>query len=1228
MLTSCAKTVTKLVILFGLSFQAAVLGAAELPTLEEAAPAKAFGTSRSLYDEVDQVDPYNGNLHIKHLDLTWPGAGGLGIEIYRTYDLREVSASLNGPHNETHAWTAMGVGWRINAAPTISFFNKFNSRNNAGTYVTFYQETPMDRLCKKAAAVNWSDSMNLRMPDGRSNMLYLLGNGAAITKDNWKLTCENWIVQLFSPDGKRYDFGNFRSRNRVGSFRFHDEKPLSGLINWVPPSPTETYISAERVTDANGNWLSYSYSDIGWSKASWRTPTERDGPNLSMPDTTGTQLEGSTSLLSKIEASDGRTVSFNYDKVTGRLQQISDNTGRTIKYSYAARTLTNGGFLAAVTRPDGSQWKYIYQEGKYFLKPPGQSVAPINSTNAADRKLVKLTYPSGGNIEYSYIAINAATRLKNIYKSGSNSAPSFLREERVSRRKLSSGEAWEYSYTRGGAGQLDQTKIVGPDGTKNYKYSGLGYAIRTLVQYPLSSYENTLWKAGSLFEEQQGTNSIVTYSWAPRLVANGVINAFELGTVIDKNVWAAELQSASIIRDGVTYATNYSNHDAYGQPQTIEEKGPGTSRTTTRTYYNDPSKWIIGKVKNETSPAGSMSRTFDAKGNVLSETRDGVTTSFTYDPLGNLTSKTLPGNRIHTYSNYKRGIPQIEVQPEGISITRVVDNAGNITSETNGEGKTTRYTYDGLGRVTSKTPPLGNVETATYTPTSKTTKRGNLVETTQYDPFGRVASITLGGITTRYEHDALGRRTFVSAPGATTGTRYQYDALGRVTRMTNADTSYQTIAYGPATRTVSDERRKATIETYRGYGNPDRLQLMTITAPEPSANITLTRDAADRITSVKQGAFTRTYAYNANGYLISVTNPETGKTVYGRDVAGNMITKQVGASGVTRYAYDGLNRLKSVTHPGTTPTINNTYDKTGKLLTSTSTGGNRAMAYDAAGNLIQQSLTLDGKTFTAKYAYNANDQLASITYPQSGRLVNYTPDVLGRPTTVSGYVSKVTYWPSGMINQITYANGTTTSYTQTPRLWPATFTTAKTGGATYLNSAYTYDGTGNLATIRDTVDSSFNRTLGYDGINRLTSAAGFWGAGSISYDGVGNLVKQTYGTTGLNYVYDAQNRLASVSGQRAGSFSYDAYGNIASSAGTTYTYDGVPNLVCINCAIAANKVSYQYDAINQRSSVTKAGRKVYEMHDADGKQLIELDGTTLTEYIYLGDKRIADRVSP
>jgi YD repeat-containing protein len=938
-------------------------------------------------------------------------------------------------------------------------------------------------------------------------------------------------------------------------------------------------------------------------------------------------------VLSKISSSDGRQLALSYNPTTSRLEKVTDNVGNSWLYSYLAADTNNSHTLSRVTLPSGETWQYQYQPGKaLYGYDSGMQYSPMSTETFASRKIIKITFPAGGSVSYGYGAMLIDKGLiagpsSNWHRYNMNVA----REQIVS-RTLSTGEKWKYTYTRGEARQLDTSQTVGPEGTTTYKFMGAGYSIKNSIPGglpPPAPFENNAWKVGKLLELTQPDGSKESYTWKPREIDSAWFVLVDGGLVSDEKVWAADLEKKVVVRDGATYTTTYAGYDAYGNPGSRTETGPnGGNRTTTFTYFNDPTKWIIGRPQNETSSGRVVTRTYNPNGSVLTQTLNGVSSSYTYDTQGNLASKTLPGNRVHTYSNYKRGIPQTEIQPEGITITRVVDNAGNITSETNGESKTTRYTYDGLGRVTSKTPPLGNVETATYTSTSKTTKRGNLVETTQYDPFGRVASVTLGGITTRYEHDGLDRRTFVSDPGATTGTRYQYDALGRVTRVTNADTSYQAIAYGAATRTITDERRKATIETYRGYGTPDQLQLMAITVPEPGANVTLTRDAADRITSVKQGPFTRTYTYNGNGYLSSVTNPETGKTVYGRDVAGNMTTKQVGASGVTRYTYDGQNRLKSVTYPGTTPAVTNTYDKTGKLLTSVSTGGNRVMTYDAAGNLIQQSLTLDGKTFTAKYAYNTNDQLASITYPQSARVVNYTPDVLGRPTMVSGYVSKVTYWPSGMINQITYANGTTTSYTQTPRLWPATFTIAKTGGATYLNSAYTYDGTGNLATIRDTVDSSFNRTLGYDGINRLTSAAGFWGAGSISYDGVGNLLKQTYGTTSLNYAYDAQNRLASVSGQRAGSFTYDAYGNIVRSAGITYTYNDVPNLVCINCAVAASKVEYQYDAINQRSSVTKAGRKVYEMHDTDGKQLIELDGNTLTEYIYLGDKRIADRVSP
>ncbi len=319
-----------------------------------------------------------------------------------------------------------------------------------------------------------------------------------------------------------------------------------------------------------------------------------------------------------------------------------------------------------------------------------------------------------------------------------------------------------------------------------------------------------------------------------------------------------------------------------------------------------------------------------------------------------------------------------------------------------------------------------------------------------------------------------------------------------------------------------------------------------------------------------------------------------------------------------------------MTYPGSTPSVSQTYSKTHKLRTVTSSAASRSYGYDANDNLISESVTVDGIAFTTGYAYNGIDQLSSITYPRSGKVVNYAPDVLGRPTQVSGYVSSVSYWPSGQVRQINYANGTVTNYNQNSRLWPSSFSTQK-GGAYYVNSNYSYDGTGNLTSVSDTADSSYNRSLGYDNIDRLTSSSGPWGSGTIAYNGVGNITSQVLGGSNLYYGYDGMNRLNSVSGSRATTYGYDAYGNVAYGSGNTYTYDGVPNLRCVNCSSAANKIEYSYDGTNQRVSVTKAGIKTYEVYGSHGNQLIEYtpsQSNKLVEYIYLGGKRIAQRVTP
>jgi YD repeat-containing protein len=473
--------------------------------------------------------------------------------------------------------------------------------------------------------------------------------------------------------------------------------------------------------------------------------------------------------------------------------------------------------------------------------------------------------------------------------------------------------------------------------------------------------------------------------------------------------------------------------------------------------------------------------------------------------------------------------------------------------------------------------------------------------------------------------------TFESHPASSSGTSYLYDTLNRITRINNADSTYRLHSYGAGTQSITDERGKVTTYAFRSYGDPSQRFVMSVTAPDSSANISLTRNTKDLVTSATQGGFTRTYGYNSNYYLTSVINPETALTTYERDAAGNMTLRRVGPFPTTTYTYDGRNRLATVTYPYSTPAVTNAYTRTDKLLRTTSSAATRQYLYDANENIIGQTLTIDGLIFNMGYTYNSKDQLNLIVYSRSGKSVAYTPDVLGRPTQVQGYASSVTYWPSGQFKEITYLNGTVTSYGQNTRLWPSLFRTKK-GTTSYIDTSYLYDGVGNLTQITDSVDNAnYGRVLSYDNINRLTGVNGPWGTGTIAYNGIGNITGQSFGTYNLSYTYDTSNRLSKISGSKTATYNYDLYGSMLPSTGNTYAYDGVPNLRCINCSDPLNKIEYTYDGTNQRIAVTRGSIKTYEVYDPRGNLLVEFtpsQGNKLVEYIYLGGKRIAQRVTP
>lgn len=1191
-------------------------------------PIETFG-----YKGVEAVDPRSGSLTIRHVDIHIPGPNGLDMEISRTYNTSTLSAGLEQTYRQSYNWVALGPGWSLRAAPRIVHGNLFKNYTQRPPFKQSYDKSPVGGgLCAGVPVSTLSPAgIFLQLPDGSQEQVFSSGGNKGITKNNWRVSCIEGLLSANSPEGIVYDFGSWEV-NRQGGLESTSDVYVDDGYDVPVEEPVKlsvTYIDAKRATDPYGNWIAYEYLSILGNVAPLNIPGVMYGPKFYRA--ADTQFERAN-VLSKMTSSDGRILTLSYTADTSRLQEITDGAGRTWRYSYLIPDSENSRVLSRVTLPTGDSWQYKYQPGAFLYGYDANTpIDPLTPQNVASRKIIEIIYPTGGSVSYTYGATVITNNLLAGPTGNRTGYPMRIWREHIATRSLSTGGTWSYSYSRGETGAFDVSTVSGPEGVTTYKFMGSGYAIKNDIDgsLPPLPYENNAWKVGLLLELTRPGGRHESFVWKPREIDSGWFVLIDGGLVTDEKVWAADLQQRTVLQDAATYITRYDDHDAYGNPGTKTETGPnGGSRVTSLTYFNDPTKWIIGRLQNEVFPDHSVTRTFDSNGKVLSLNQNGVTTQYAYDGQGNLISETRPGDRIYTYSNYKLGVSQAEVRPEAVTITRSVDNAGNVTSETDGEGQTTQYTFDGLNRVTNMLPASGNTHTIAYTSTSKTKTRGALVEVTQYDPFGRVSSVTTGGITTSYIYDAHGRVTFTSNPGEATGTHYLYDPLGRLIRITHTDSSFQTTNYGAGSRSVTGETGKVTTFTYRSYGEPDVGYLMTVIAPDSAVNITLERNARDQITSVMQGGLTSVNAYNAHGYLVSFTRPETGLTTYGRDVAGNMTSRQVGASAITHLTYDGLNRLTSVTYPGNTPSVSHTYNKINKLLSSHSEGGNRNFVYDAVGNRVEDSLSVDGKVFSVKYNYNANDQLASIIYPQSGRLVEYNPDVLGRPTSVLGYINKVEYWPSGLVKKINYANGATTRYEQSTRLWPSTFSVEKADGAeVFRDSTYTYDGIGNLLTIYDTVDANFNRTLGYDETNRLTSVDGPWGAGNIVYDGVGNLTRQTFGQQSLAYAYDANNRLTSTSGSRAGTYSYDVYGNVSSNGKSSYDYNNVPNLICINCSDEAAKVEYSYDGLNHRSATIKAGNKSYEMYDYGGKLLIEQSGEKLTEYFYLGAQRIAQQVS-
>lgn len=1143
-------------------------------------------SNRKTHGVNEQIDPYTGGMILVYRDVHIPGNGGLDITVDRVYSTNAIGFGTNGVRDDpsqydwAYKWSGLGLGWSINVAPVIIVVPQY------GDFTAAH-----DKLC--GGGGGWGTApigptYLLEHTDGTTEDFIPTAAGIARTKNEWRLTCEGPedTYVLRSPSGVTYEYGRKHSK---AAYRVPSS---NNLEKWA------VVHHARVVTDRNGNSLSIAYQRLG------------DGDKVGVLDFWAADLPV------KITASDGRTLQFNYSEPSSahppRLLSISDSrkTYQTYVYANVDRLFDN---LVASRRPDGTQWKYEYwpvADFGVFPKPPSGT------------RLKTVTFPTGGTRSYKYSTSNYAI----CEMPPRPPKASWHHYAQVSQVSSSDGGVWNYTYSRG-VGTHDVTTVSGPAGTTTYKHLGAGY----FSTVPLETRTECVikanpWKAGLLVSKSVGTRLLEEYGWSYRVistVSSQSVKARALLNAADGQV--PILTSLKKTVDGAVHTTTYSNHNSYGRPRTIVETGPnGGSRTTNILYYIHATRNIIEVDDETTVGVGAVTREWSGVGNLLSVTKDGVTTSYTYTDDGDIASIKNARNITTHFSEYKRGIAQREQRPEAVPITRTVDDDGNVLSVMDGNRHTTYFEYDDMGRITLIDYPRGNSTQIAYTAHSETLTRGPYQEVKAIDNFARVVRKTVAGVTTSYEYDPLHRKTFQSDPGSANGTTYAYDSLDRITKITNADTTFRTHVYEAGKITVTDERKNATASFYRSYGDPSERYLMRVVpAAAPAATAELARNGRNLITSVTQAGIKRSYGYDSRFYMTSATHPETGVTIYGRDAVGNMISRKVGAATQTDFTYDDLDRLEEVTYPDGTSDIR-TYTATSKLKTATNASATRSFSYDENDNLRAETLVTGGSTLTALYGYDGNDRFDSITYPVSGQVVTFEVDVLGRPISALPYVTDVAYWPSGQVKQISYGNGTVSSYGQNDRLLVSSYATAK-GATRFSDSSYLYDPVGNLTSITDSVDPSYNRVFDYDPLDRLTVANGPWGTGSIGYGATGNISKQIFGAASITYGYDTKQRLSSISGSRSSNFTYDVYGNVTSAHSRDFSYNHASRLHCVNCN-TDYRIDYHYDGRGTRVGYTKAGARTVEFQGIDDNLLVEYSPTKnneLIEYVHIGGKRVA-----
>jgi uncharacterized delta-60 repeat protein/RHS repeat-associated protein len=858
-------------------------------------------------------------------------------------------------------------------------------------------------------------------------------------------------------------------------------------------------------------------------------------------------------------ASDDYTAEYLYDALnrkTTEKQPDPDGSGGSQTRPTTVYAYDNNGNLASVTDPDNNATRYVYDLknrqtkitdalGAYAGDPAHTTTATFDAVgnailvtdalgritttehDALNRKISQTlpradsaassapqtswVYDYNGNLyatvdprgNISYILSDGWNRpVETIDPLGHTAITGYDPLSRVTVVSDELGRTTQYVYDN--LGRKTQQTAPDPDDYRNHNGTD-GPLASPVTYYGYDLNGNLKWVTdprGSTADDWNYT-TYYFYDMLNRPVA-----------VIDPKSTTTQSWTASTVPDTITLSpqpnkSTVTTYDALGDVSTVQDQ---MGRTTTYLYDN------LGRKKEQDDPAApsivSGSSTtispmtyygYDLNGNVV----------YVTDPLGATNANgTGPGDPNHTtwtsYDALNRPVRSVSALGKSANDTHYAtmttyDNVGNVTSITDADSNTTRYTLDRLDRQVEERDPLGHSSFFQYDLAGNLVQkidRENRVTQYVYDPLNQqIQEIWRDGsgqvvhLTDNY-FDAAGQLLWVVDDDASY--QYVYDRDGRLTR--------SRMAPGDLTQPTDLIYASGSVS---GPGNFD---------------LRLTVDG------VKIGDVLRLLVTTGNfSPLLKIERPDGGFYT---------VSLPAGVSlDVT------LNEIADATHPWkiyvgsssgsgsyTLGYLDNPLVSNGLVEEDSS--------YDAAGNLLSVSDSSSVMTLgtSTSYEYDALNQVTKAKQSVSGT-VNERADL--------GY----------------YADGELHTIDR--------YAADSTSGADIISSTYAYDTAGRLTDLTDTLSTSsqpqphYSYTL--DAASRIVSSDLTFGSSTYNYlndastitlDNTNQLTGATHSNANIwneDYDYDAN-------GNRAGSSYIVGAGNRLLSDGTyRYSYDAEGN---------------------------------------------------------------------